>query len=218
MPEGDDLRGDARLWLVKGQTGLVSSLERFSAQLTRKDAATAAHSARVAQLAVAIGCYLRLSKARLERLGLAAYLHDLGKLTLSTTLLQTPKPLTPYEWELMKRHPSAGKQLLEMTPLAFSGVFIEQHHERFDGSGYPFGLRGNEIGLESYIVAVADTFDAMTHDRPYRRAQSRQRAFAEINRYSEIFYPRKVVAAFNALTNNAGANSTVSAVSAQVVR
>ena len=201
--EGKDvLYGDVRLWQITGQAKLISSLRRFSAQLVRKDAATAVHAARVARLAADMGCYLGLSRARLEHLSLAAYLHDLGKLTLSTELLRTSEHLTPGEWMLMRAHPLAGKQLLETTPLASLGLMVEQHHERLDGSGYPFGLKGDEVSLESYIVAVADTFDAMTHDRPYRRAQSRTRASAEINHYSGVLFPHEVVNALNAITGN----------------
>ena len=191
------LHGNARLWQIIGRTELENSLRRFSAQLVRKDATIAAHAARVAQLALSMGCRLGLGKARLEQLSLAAYLHDIGKLTLPTELLRTPKRLTPNEWALMRGHPHAGKQLLEATPLAFLGLMVEQHHERFDGSGYPFGLEGSEAGLESYIIAVADTFDAMTHGRPYRCARSREQALTEINRCSGVLYPREVVSAFN---------------------
>lgn len=200
--DGSVLRGDARLWLVEGRTELVRSLAYFSAQLVRKDAATAAHAARVARLAANMGCHLGLSKARLTQLSLAAYLHDLGKLTLSTELLRTPRRLTPDERSLMRAHPYAGRQLLKASSLACLGLMVEQHHERLNGSGYPYGLEGDEVSLESYIIAVADTFDAMTHDRPYRCAKSEKRASAEINRYSAVLFPREAVGAFNAVTGN----------------
>lgn len=194
-------RGNATLWQFVGQLELIGSLKCFSKQLARKDPATAAHAARVARLAADMGCCLGLSRIQHARLGLAAYLHDLGKLILPTELLRKPKCLTLSERMLMEEHPYAGKRLLEATPLAFLGTMVEQHHERFDGSGYPYGLRGDEVSLESYVVAVADTFDAMTHDRPYRRAQSRERASAEINRCSGDLFPREVVAAFDAVTD-----------------
>ena len=217
LEDGGVLRGNARLWYFSGQEGLLKDLRHFSAQLTRKDFATAAHAARVARLAAAIGCYLGLGKARLKHLGLAAYLHDLGKLTLPTTLLQTPEPLTPGEWASMKQHPCAGKRLLEKTSLAFLGLTVARHHERRNGSGYPFGLRGDEVGLESYIIAVADTFDAMTNNRPYRCAQRPQEALDEINHYSGIHYPYEVVAAFNAVIDDF-MTSNVTGISAQAVR
>jgi len=189
-----------RLWQITGTRGLVRDLERLSTHLRRKDAVTAAHSARVARLALGIGQHLGLSGARRERLGLAAYLHDLGKLRLPSRVLQTPDSLTLAEWRLMVQHPSYGRQLLEPTPLVALAPWVEQHHERLDGSGYPFGLSGDAVQLESYIIAVADTFDAITHARPYRGARSPQEALSELNRYSDTLYPREVVAALNAAT------------------
>ncbi len=123
---GDErvLRGSARLWQITGQTGSLSSLSRFSAQLVRKDPATAAHTARVARLAAATGRYLQLQGAHLEGLSLAAYLHDLGKLALPTALLRIPAPLTRSERALMREHPCEGKRLLETTPPAFLGTAV----------------------------------------------------------------------------------------------
>ncbi len=99
----------------------------------------------------------------------------------------------------MTQHPSCGRQLLEATTLDFLTAIIEQHHERFDGSGYPFGLAGDAVALEGYVIAVADTFDAITHARPYRQARSPEAALSEVNRYSGVLYPREVVGALNAV-------------------
>lgn len=189
----------AKVWQVTGSKELLKALERFTNQLVRKDAATAAHSARVALLAAGVGRLLRLSTPRFETLCLAAFLHDLGKLSVPRSVLQTSERLTLREWQLMKQHPNYGQRLLEPTPLAFLGTIVEQHHERLNGSGYPLGLSGNAVQLESYIVAVADTFDAMTYTRPYQGARSPQQALSEINRYSDILYPREVVSALNTL-------------------
>lgn len=187
----------AKVWLVTGSGALLGALERFTNQLFRKDAATAAHSARVALCAASIGSQLGLRAPRLDHLSLAAFLHDLGKLSVPRSILQTHERLTLSEWQLMKKHPGYGRRLLEPTPLAFLGTTIEQHHERLNGSGYPLGLAGSDVQLESYIVAVADTFDAMTYTRPYQVAQSPQQALSEINRYSDTLYPRAVVNALN---------------------
>lgn len=191
----------SRIWQVTGPEASLSSLAQLGAQLRRKDAPTAAHSARVALLATVIGRQLGLSEGRLAQLSLAAYLHDLGKLRLPSGLLRAPKHLTLAEWQLMTRHPSYGRRLLESTPLAGgrAGTIIEQHHERLDGSGYPAGLAGDALLLESGVVAVADTFDAITHARPYQEARSPQQALSEINRYSDRLYPRTVVTALNAV-------------------
>ena len=192
------LEPGTRLWRITGARGLVRDLERFATHLRRKDAVTAAHSARVARLAVVIGQHLGFFGAHCERLGLAAYLHDLGKLRLPSRVLQSSESLTLAEWRLMVQHPSYGRQLLEPTAFAALGPWVEQHHERLNGSGYPFGLAGDAVRLESYIIAVADTFDAMTYARPYRGARSPQEALSELNRYSDTLYPREVVAALNA--------------------
>ena len=147
-----------------------------------------------------MGRHLGLGSLRLERLALAAYLHDLGKLKLPTALLQTPTPLALPEWHLMTRHPREGSRLLGGTPLAFAGTVAEQHHERLNGSGYPAGLRGDHLAFESQLVAVADTFDAITHGRPYQEPRSSQGALSEINRYSGVLFAREAVNALNAVT------------------
>jgi HD-GYP domain-containing protein (c-di-GMP phosphodiesterase class II) len=189
----------AKVWQVTGSCALLETLERFSTRLVRKDAATAAHSARVALCTASIGSQLGLRAPRLDHLSLAAFLHDLGKLSVPRSILQTRERLTLSEWQLMTQHPGYGRRLLEPTPLAFLGTIVEQHHERLNGSGYPLGLVGNAVQLESYIVAVADTFDAITYARPYQGARSPQQALSEINRYSDILYPREVVSALNAV-------------------
>ena len=201
-PQRIQLEPDTKLWQITGSPELLGDLEHFATRLRRKDAEIAAHGARVALLANDIGQQLGLSAPHLERLGLAAYLHDVGKLKLSTHILQTPDSLTPCEWGQMMQHPSYGRQLLETTTLAFLTSIIEQHHERCDGSGYPFGLVGDAVAVESYIIAVADTFDAITHARPYRQARSPVTALSEINRYSGVLYPREVVGALNAVTRS----------------
>lgn len=196
------LEPDTKIWQLTGSSALLDDVEHFATRLRRKDAEIAAHSARVALLAKAIGQRLGFSTLHLERLGLAAYLHDVGKLRLPDRILQTPASLTPAEWRLMTQHPSYGRQFLEATTLEFLTTVIEQHHERFDGSGYPFGLAGDAVALEGYVIAVADTFDAITHARPYRQARSPEAALSEVNRYSGVLYPCEVVGALNAATRS----------------
>jgi len=196
------LEPDTKIWQLTGSSVLLGDVEHFATRLRRKDADVAAHSARVALLAKAIGQRLGFSTLHLERLSLAAYLHDVGKLRLPDRILQTPASLTPAEWRLMTQHPSYGRQLLEATTLEFLTIIIEQHHERFDGSGYPFGLTGDAVALEGYVIAVADTFDAITHARPYRQARSPEAALSEVNRYSGVLYPCEVVGALNAATRS----------------
>ena len=106
------------------------------------------------------------------------------------------------QWQLMMKHPAAGCELLEDTPLEALGSILEQHHERLDGSGYPHGLKDDAVSLEAYIVAVADTFDAITHTRPYQPVRSVQHALSEINRFSEVLYPGNVVDALNRVSKS----------------
>ncbi len=194
------LRGPARVWQVAGRAELVWALGRFAAQLARKDPLTAAHSARVGRLAAEMGRFLGWESPRLEQLALSAYLHDLGKLGLPTALLQRPAPLALPEWHRLTRHPREGRRLLENTPLAFAAAVAEEHHERLNGSGYPAGLREGEMTLEGQLVAVADTFDAITYGRPYQEPRSPQGALSEINRYSGVLFAREAVSALNAVT------------------
>ncbi len=151
---------------------------------------------RIQRLSYATGQELGLEPHRLYLLNYGAYLHDLGKVRIPLEILQKPAALTPDEWRVMKRHPTFGRELLEPTFMKDVGPIVEQHHERFDGSGYPHGLAGEEVLLEAAIVAVADTYDAMTTDRVYRKALPPEVAFAEIDKYAGVHYPREVVAAF----------------------
>ncbi len=194
------LYGPARVWQVVGRAELVWALGRFAAQLARKDLATAAHSARVGWLAAEMGRFLGWESPRLGRLALSAYLHDLGKLGLPTALLQRPAPLALPEWHRLTRHPREGRRLLENTPLAFAGTVAEEHHERLNGSGYPAGMQEGGLTLEGQLVAVADTFDAITNGRPYQEPRSPQGALSEINRYSGVLFAPEAVTALNAVT------------------
>jgi len=118
-------------------------------------------------------------------LRLGALLHDIGKIGVSDEILRKPGPLTPEEFEGIKRHPALGARILRQVPfLAPHLPIVELHHERPDGRGYPFGLRGDAIPLAARIVHVADAFDAMTSARAYRAARAASVAFAELQRYA----------------------------------
>jgi HD-GYP domain-containing protein (c-di-GMP phosphodiesterase class II) len=162
-----------------------------------KDGYTSEHCLRLQELSYATGQELALEPFRLHRLNYGSYLHDLGKVRVPIEILQKPAKLAPEEWEVIKQHPTYGREMLSGTPLNDIGCIVEQHHERLDGSGYPYALSGENILVESYIVAVADTYDAMTTDRPYRKALSPEVAFAELEKYAGIHYPLEVVKAFS---------------------
>lgn len=174
----------------------LSDLMRLAVEVEVKDGYTADHCRRLQILSYAAGQELGLTQDRLYLLDYGAYLHDVGKVKVPATILQKPSALTEAEWTLMKKHPIFGRELLEKTYLKRAGTIVEQHHERFDGSGYPFALSRDEVLPESYIVAVADTYDAVTTDRPYRRAAPPEQAFAELRKYADIYYPKEVVSAF----------------------
>ena len=158
-------------------------------------AAGAGHCERIQTLAYAIGEALDLPKHRLHLLDYAAYLHDVGKVDVPKTILSSPEPLDEAAWKLIWQHPTRGAELIAQTFMAAAAPIVAQHHERLDGSGYPLGLAGDEILLEAHIVAVADTFDAMISDRPYRRAMPRDAALAELRQLSGSAFPAIVVEA-----------------------
>jgi HD-GYP domain-containing protein (c-di-GMP phosphodiesterase class II) len=150
--------------------------------LTAGDAYTGDHSRTVVVLSQTVGRRLGLDERALRDLEFAALLHDVGKLAVPKEILNKPGPLTPDEFEVMKRHVEEGQLMLEKIGgvMGDAGHVVRTHHERFDGAGYPDGLAGTEIPLAARIIACCDAFNAMTTDRPYRRAMSRDEAIAEL--------------------------------------
>ncbi len=151
--------------------------------LEARDEYTAGHTGRVTEMALETAREMGWSTEQLEILQIGALLHDIGKIGISDNVLYKPSELTEGEYGEMMRHPIVGAKMLEkVTALQPMLPYILYHQERYDGKGYPFGLKGNEIPLEGRILAVADTFDAMTSDRPYRNGLSEEEAIAEIKR------------------------------------
>jgi HD-GYP domain-containing protein (c-di-GMP phosphodiesterase class II) len=155
--------------------------------------------ARVTEYALDIGRHLGLQPGTpaWHDLKRAALLNDVGTIGVSDFILHKPGPLTPEEWEEMKRHPAIGYEMFRhVKSLSDAAAIIHAHHERFDGKGYPSGLAGDEIPLGARILAVADTFDAMTSDRPYRRALPWEVAHDEIVKQSGAQFDPRVVNGF----------------------
>ena len=150
---------------------LRSIVSALGAIVTHKDPYTAGHNERVSRIAMALGSAMGLDPERIEILRLAGNLHDLGKVGVPEAILNKQHRLTPAEFEQVKLHPMYGFEILKDIP--FPGPVarvVLQHHERHDGSGYPSGLKNGEILLEARILAVADVYEALTSDRPYRKA------------------------------------------------
>jgi len=163
-----------------------------------KDPYTKSHSENVARYSVAIAKVMSLSLAQIELINKAAQLHDLGKITIHDSVLLKSGRLTPEEYEEIKLHPLRAEEILK--PLDFLNVAIElikQHHERYDGTGYPFGLKGEQIHLGARIMCVADAFDAMTSGRSYKeRSLSKEEAAEEVKNNAGGQFDPKVVDAF----------------------
>lgn len=165
--------------------------------IEKRDPYTGGHTKRVMNYSMDIGRHMGLGKAELEKLRLSAILHDIGKIGVKDSVLLKTDRLDKGEAEVMRMHARYGfeilyniKQLRDIIP----GVL--GHHEKYDGSGYPDGLKGDEIPLSARIIAVADTFDAMTTDRPYRKALSTEEALAELIKFSGTQFDKEAVEAF----------------------
>jgi putative two-component system response regulator len=142
-----------------------------------KDREARAHNLRVAHLCVHIGRQMSMSASELRILARAGLMHDIGKLGIPEAVLEKHSPLDESEWLLMRTHPEMGLNLLDRAGQSSREVLaVLYHHERLDGSGYPYGLKAEAIPVEARIVAVADTYDALTSDRPYRKACSQAEA------------------------------------------
>ncbi|KAB3530042.1 PAS domain S-box protein [Alkaliphilus serpentinus] len=144
---------------------------------------TEEHTQRMKAMSIKLGEGLQLDNDKLNELSLLAILHDIGKIAISDTILQNPGRLSPDDWEKMKRHSEIGYRIAETSPeLVHIAKYILFHHERWDGTGYPHGLKGDEIPLLSRIISVVDAYDVMTHARVYNKAISHQEALEEIKR------------------------------------
>jgi diguanylate cyclase (GGDEF)-like protein len=154
-------------------------------------------SALIASIVVSLGRQLQLPEAEIDRLRVAALLHDVGKIAVPEEILEKPSALTSSEWRTVVQHPRIGQVILEQAAALKDAVpIILHHHERFAGHGYPYGLRANEIPLGARIVAIADAYDAMINDRPYKRAISHDQAIAELRRHAGTQFDPELVELF----------------------
>jgi HD-GYP domain-containing protein (c-di-GMP phosphodiesterase class II) len=167
-PQGSLLLDHARLHHVL-RSLLARAVGSLTAAVHARDAYTRGHSERVAYYAVFLARTMGLSEQAVEAVELGALLHDVGKIGMEEVLLKGKRSLTEHEWGLVRQHPVTGSEIIAgLDELSFLVPAVRHHHERYDGTGYPDGLRGEEIPLLARIMAVADAFDAMTFERPYR--------------------------------------------------
>jgi response regulator RpfG family c-di-GMP phosphodiesterase len=169
----------------------------FALSLDARDKETEGHTERVVAYSLRLGQELGLSENALISLQLGAQLHDIGKIAVPDHVLKKPASLTPEEWIQMKKHPAKGEQMVRLIGLPdASALIVGQHHEQWNGAGYPLGLKEEEISIGARVFSVVDTFDAITSDRCYRRGQPYQVALDELLKYSGTQFDPEVVQAF----------------------
>ena len=181
------------------------SVSALSQAIDAKDGFTRGHADRVSRIAAAIAREMGLPEKQIEQIELAGLLHDIGKIGVEDRILMKPSRLEADEQELMRRHPIYGASILEpsaaLRPLV---PLVLHHHERYDGSGYPEGLKGDEIPLGSRIIIVADAYEAMTSDRIYRKAIGHDRAMDQLTKYKDVQFDPTVVRAIDQLLSRRG--------------
>ncbi len=177
--------------------GLLNTVEALAIAVDAKDPYTQGHSERVTEYSLAIAKEMGLPKNKIEEVEIAARLHDVGKIGVSEKILGKPGKLTDKEWKIIKAHPVTSAKILE--PVDFPSSIISSvlsHHERLDGKGYPNGLSKDKIPLGASIIKVADAYDAMTSDRPYRKALSEEKAISELKKHEGTQFHPDVVEVF----------------------
>ncbi len=158
-------------------------IECIVSALDAKDPYTAGHSQRVSEMALALSEVLGLPEAEVDKIHVAAHLHDIGKIGVPDAILNKPDRLQEEEWEAIKKHPKTGADILSKSRhLNELKDIVLYHHESYDGKGYPSGLKGKEIPLGARIIAICDSIDAMTSDRGYRKAYSLEYCYEEIKK------------------------------------
>jgi putative nucleotidyltransferase with HDIG domain len=187
---GFDRRGNSRAATT------MESVIGIAEELDLRDAGTARHCQTVASYAEAIARELRLAEEAIESVRLAGLLHDVGKIGIAGSIVGKPGPLSRSEWLEMRDHPLIGASILDDAGLEDIREWVLAHHERPDGAGYPRGLSGKEIPLEAKILAVADSYEAMTNNRCYRNSIGRERAIGELRRNAGTQFDKTVVEAF----------------------
>lgn len=195
---------DLRRALEDAKAAALEIIQRLSSAAEYKDAQTGYHIDRMSRYAAAIARQMGLDAAAAKLIQFASSMHDLGKIGVPDRILLKPAKLSPLEWEIMKKHTLIGAEIMkdsQIELLQVGEIIARTHHEKWDGSGYPAGLRGEEIPLSGRIAAVADVFDALCSARPYKEASSFEEALEVIRQGSGGHFDPDVVDAFFAILN-----------------
>ena len=195
---------NARMFEQLKETNL-EAISALAEALEAKDATTGQHSGRLIQYAMGVSDCLGLDEEAKDIVRYASVLHDIGKIGVREQVLQKPGKLTPEEFEEIKKHPLLGATIVKKVAFLSSvAPIILAHHERLDGRGYPYGISGDAIPMEARIVSVMDSFDAMTSDRPYRKAPGKEYAIKELKTHAGSQFDPRVVEAFLAVLKENG--------------
>jgi len=186
------------------ESNFLNTIRALSVLIDIKDRYTHGHSKKVQEYSSWIANELGLSERQKKIIEYSAFLHDIGKIGISPRILNKKTPLTPNDWKIIKCHPANGAEAIDRLGFMKELVpIIYHHHERYDGTGYPDNIKGHEIPLGSRILAVADAYDAMTSDRPYRKAYSTEKAIEELRKCAGTQFDPKIVDCFiKAITSN----------------
>ena len=188
--------------LSEAESAFNATLISLSKAIDLRDKDTEGHCRRVVEYSLLMGRNLKFSQEEMVRLSHGALLHDIGKIGVPDAILMKPGPLTDGEWAIMRTHPELGFQMVsDVRQLERAREIILNHHERFDGKGYPRGLRGDAIPLPARVFSIADSFDAMISDRPYRNGMSLEMARAEVRRCAGTQFDPACVAAFDQISD-----------------
>ena len=180
-----------------GAAETISSIKTLIAVINAKDRYTYGHVERVVFYCALFAEKLDFSEEEKNKLIFAAYLHDIGKINIPESILMKTDPLTREEWELLRSHPQKAEEIIRnIASLQDMIPIVLQHHERYDGSGYPYGLKGDELQYLSRVLTVVDSFDAMTSNRPYQARKSYKEAVEELKRCSGTQFDPEIAARF----------------------
>ncbi|WP_088225702.1 HD-GYP domain-containing protein [Desulfosporosinus sp. FKB] len=195
----------------------LNTVEALVQALEAKDTYTSGHSERVGKYAVAIAEGINMSEDKMEFLKYAAVLHDVGKIGVSENILNKKERLLDSEWESIRSHPVIGETIIKSIKFMFDiGQVVRHHHERYDGKGYPDGIQGEDIPLESRIIAVADTYDAITSDRSYRKGKTHEEAIEELKKVAGSQLDPKLVEVFCKAVTTESASQIMNAGKVQI--